>query len=88
MRSLLLLFQLEFGVEFRAIGERKDAFGKNDSSEIVEKASKEKKKEKGKKKSKKKIEELKKSNYCHVAMVKLTLGSSTLMEFIMICWKN
>ncbi|OAD54972.1 hypothetical protein WN48_05852 [Eufriesea mexicana] len=65
--------KMEFGVEFRAINERKDVFGKNDSNKIMEKTSKEKKKSK----TKKKVEDLKKSNYCHVAMVKLILGSST-----------
>lgn len=35
-----------------------------------------------------KVKKDEKSNYCHVALIKLTLGSVTLQDFIMICSIN
>ncbi|XP_031364175.1 uncharacterized protein LOC102681621 [Apis dorsata] len=35
-----------------------------------------------------KVKKDEKSNYCHVALIKLTLGSATLQDFIMICSIN
>lgn len=35
-----------------------------------------------------KVKKDEKSNYCHVALIKLMLGSATLQDFIMICSIN
>lgn len=35
-----------------------------------------------------KVKKEEKSNYCHVALIKLMLGSATLQDFIMICSIN
>ncbi|CAK9817266.1 hypothetical protein ANTQUA_LOCUS9308 [Anthophora quadrimaculata] len=70
--------KVEFGVRFQSLLEE----NVSQSKDTVETASK----KKGKKgKTVKKDTEVRKSYYCHVALVKLMLGRSTVQEFVMIC---
>ncbi|CAK9833504.1 hypothetical protein ANTRET_LOCUS10174 [Anthophora retusa] len=70
--------KVEFGVRFQSLLE----VNVSQSKGTVETTSK----KKGKKdKTVKKDAEVRKSYYCHVALVKLMLGRSTVQEFVMIC---
>lgn len=68
---------MEFGVRFQAISEVKDSDAK-ESTKTTPRAKK-------KANAKKNADKQKETNYCHVAIVKLTLGSSTLLDFTIIC---
>ncbi|XP_043510289.1 uncharacterized protein LOC122528822 [Frieseomelitta varia] len=70
---------IEFGVRFQPVNERRPS----DAAKETAPNSRKKKKE-----GKENADELKKLYHCHVAMVKLALGSSVLLDFIMICFVN
>ncbi|KAK9307065.1 hypothetical protein QLX08_002408 [Tetragonisca angustula] len=68
---------IEFGVRFQPVNERRPS----DAKETAPNGRK-------KKEGKENADELKKLYHCHVAMVKLALGSSVILDFIMICFVN
>ncbi|XP_033176899.1 uncharacterized protein LOC100741409 [Bombus impatiens] len=68
---------VEFGVRFQAISEGKDS----DAKESTKATPRVKKKAN----AKKNVDKQKETNYCHVAIVKLTLGSCILLDFIIVC---
>ncbi|XP_053997929.1 uncharacterized protein LOC128886790 [Hylaeus anthracinus] len=71
--------KVEFGIRFQ----RPNVNGKSAIEKVTEGTTKRKKK-KGKESSKK--DEFVKSNYCHVAVLELTLGSSTFVQdLVIIC---
>lgn len=72
-----LALQVEFGVRFQPISEGKDSDGK-ESTKTTPRVKK-------KANAKKNADKQKETNHCHVATVKLTLGSSTVLDFIIIC---
>ncbi|KOX79667.1 hypothetical protein WN51_02933 [Melipona quadrifasciata] len=69
---------IEFGVRFQPVNERRPS----DAKETAPSGRKKKNEEK------ENADEKKKLYHCHVAMVKLALGSSVLLDFIMICFVN
>lgn len=68
---------MEFGVRFQPVSEGKDS----DAKESTKATPRVKKKANARKNADKQKE----TNYCHVAIVKLTLGSCTLHDFIIVC---
>lgn len=68
---------MEFGVRFQAISEGKDS----DAKESTKATPRVKKRAN----AKKNVDKQKETNYCHVAIVKLTLGSCILLDFIIVC---